>query len=497
MDAMSAAGALLFWPIAWALGRVLLPPRSVLPRSLWEEASVAYLLGCGLIAVLGAAGVALGVPFAAIFWLTFAGGLAALAALVRAHRRGADLPWQPLGWNRASVLLLAALALGAAALTLLLPLNETDPLLHFAYRGKVLHYHGTVLNDALLGMHGPSDFGRVVTHPNYPLGLPVLEAWAAHLGGWSDRWVQAPLAWWAACLPGAVAFGLRGWSTEAARRGALLGACTPMLYVADLFARGWTDLREAGLGGVTTIGGGADLPVAALFAAACALLLRGHQANCRRAGFAAGLAVAGAVMMKNEGLALAGVALLALLIASALPARPRLRPAAACAIAAVACIAPWLAVRAQLPAIDENYGEHFTLSRLGDALTGMQEPRERVPPGMAETAEEALGGGALLRRTQIAGAFGEEFADLRTWGLLWPATFLALLLTLRRWREWETRWLALVVGGGILLYVCVLLVTPWYFPSLREKGIPERLLVHLLGPCALLAGAALSPRPKG
>jgi hypothetical protein len=34
-------------------------------------------------------------------------------------------------------------------------------------------------------------------------------------------------------------------------------------------------------------------------------------------------------------------------------------------------------------------------------------------------------------------------------------------------------------------------VTPWYLPSLRATGIPERLLLHLVGPAAMVAGAAL------
>jgi hypothetical protein len=54
------------------------------------------------------------------------------------------------------------------------------------------------------------------------------------------------------------------------------------------------------------------------------------------------------------------------------------------------------------------------------------------------------------------------------------------------------RWLVLVIVGGVLLYVLILLVTPWNFPSLRSKGIPERLLVHLVGPIMLLLGHALS-----
>ena len=391
--------------------------------------------------------------------------------------------------------MLGALGIGAAAFTLALPLNDFDPILHFAYRGKILHYQGTVLDEALLGLEGPLGYGRIATHPNYPLGLPVMEAWAARLGGWSDRWVQAPLAWWALCLPGAVAFALRGISKETARRAALLAACTPMIYARDLFAIGMQDLREAGLTNRVTLGGGADLPLAAMLAGAAALALAAQRVNCRRAGWCAGLLLAGAVSIKNEGLALTGVFFAAALASFTLPQRPRVRPFLACAVVAALGIAPWLTVRAQLPAIDENYGEQFSIARVLDALGGMEEPLESVPSGMAAEAEaEAVGEAGLQRRVQIARAFGAEFSDLLTWGLLWPAVLIAFFFAARRWREPDIRWLGFLVSGGLTLYVLILLVTPWFFPSLRDKGIPERLLLHLLGPSAMLVGAALTPR---
>lgn len=488
-------GALLIWPVAWSLGRILLPSRSVLPRSLWEETCASSLLGAALISVVGTAAVAARIPFLVAYVLTMAGGIAACAWLFWRRKRKPDLEWQSLEWSWPFVLLLGALAVGAAAMTLAMPLNELDPLLHFGYRGKILHFHGTVLNDALLGMDGPQEYGRIATHPNYPLGVPVLEAWAAQLGGWSDRWVQAPFAWLAACLPGAVALGLRGISLSAARRGALLAACTPMIYVSNLFAHPAEDLASAGLGGPLTLGGGGDLPLAALFALGCALLLRAQRANCIRTALAAGLAFAGGAMMKNEGLALAGVAFLATVLTAIFPSRPRGRISAACWAAAALCIGPWLVVRAQLPVIDEDYGTQFTPARIMEVIGGMQEP-PHLPGDAGGATEGDASTEVLLRRDLVARAFVEEIFDLRTWGLLWLAAVTGIFVAFRRWRDPESRWLALVVGGGLLLYVLILLVTPWHFPSLREKGIPERLMVHLLGPCALLAGAVYSARPR-
>ena len=55
-------------------------------------------------------------------------------------------------------------------------------------------------------------------------------------------------------------------------------------------------------------------------------------------------------------------------------------------------------------------------------------------------------------------------------------------------KDRERTWLSLMVLGGISLYALILLVTPWYLPLLLDKGIPDRLLLHLIGPMALLVG---------
>ncbi len=49
-----------------------------------------------------------------------------------------------------------------------------------------------------------------------------------------------------------------------------------------------------------------------------------------------------------------------------------------------------------------------------------------------------------------------------------------------------------MVLGTLAAYALILLVTPWYLPSLRATGIPERLMLHLVGPAAMVVGAALA-----
>ncbi|MCP4092386.1 MAG: hypothetical protein GY747_02965 [Planctomycetes bacterium] len=484
---MSLITGLLFLVCATLIGRALLPSRTILSRSLWEELGVAYLLGTGVVTVVITAGFVAGLSMSLLWWLPLIGGIAAFA--LDGQRKAVIGNYAEVPWTRPIGLLLAVLAVAAFLATIALPLNEFDAIYHWAYRGKVLLHEGTPLNEAITGMVNADGYGRLVTHPNYPFGIPILEAWTAHWGGWNARWVQLPLSLWSACLPMAVAFGLRGYSNQAASYGALLTAATPILYSYNFLEDGFDSISMAGLTSTLTLGGGADLAVMAMLGAACALFIRARQVDCKRAAICAGLALAGTVMMKNEGLALAGVCLLALLLVSFIPPR-RTRVAIPFAAVAVVSIAPWLGLRAQLPAIDENYSEQMTVENVMHYLGGGRELVEKAPIAMSGREQVDLEN-APARIGLVLTSFWEEFSDLRSWGLLWLLMIVALPVTRQRLADPETRWLALVVLGGVCLYLLILLVTPWNFPSLRDKGIPERLLVHLVGPIVLMFGAAL------
>lgn len=493
---MSALGAVLVALCAWLAGRALLPARAVLERDAWEEQAVAYLTGSAALVLAAMAATVCGLRFGApLAWTLLAAAFLAGGWRVWRDWRGTErcAPCALRGWHK---LLLAALGTLAVLVTISLPLNEFDPILHFALKAKVLYWHGDILDPAFTGMVGPDGaparVGRLMTHPNYPLGVPFLEAFAAHAGGgWNDRWVLLPLAFWAVCLPAAVSFGLRGRGAAAQRWGALLAAATPGLYMRNFLQAtltGSTDeFRNAGLRGSLSLGGGGDLALAALFAGGCALLLRVRAQSCRRGAAAAGLCLAGGVMMKNEGLGLLAVLAAALLLALALHRWPAWRITALALLVAFAASAPWLVQRSRLPAIDENYSEQLSPGHVLSQL-GATEPLEKTREGL--TGE--LDAGALehppSRLATLARLYGLEFVDLTTWGLLW----LLFVLSLPLRGGPEERWLALAALGGLALYALVLLVTPWALDQLSETGIPDRLFLHLLGPVALLLGMRLA-----
>ena len=486
---MTFLAGLLFLLVATVIGCAMLPARTVLARSAAEEAALSYLLGAAAVVVGLTAGLAAGIRFDLLFFLPLLAAAGCAFVLWRRGPGGALAPWE-LG--RPAAVVLGLLALGSVAATLALPLNEFDPIYHFAYRGRVLLHDGIANGESIVGMIQADGYGRLVTHPNYPFGVPILEAWTATIGGWDDRWVQLPLAFWTACLPMAVAFGLRDRGSSAARTGALVAAVTPMLYGADYLMRGFVDLPRAGLAGEMMLGGGGDLAVATFMTLGFALWLR-VRATASWHGIAlAALAFAAAAMMKNEGLALGGCVVLALLLGELLPRFraefPRLLAPFRLAALLVLMVLPWVLLRAQLPAIDENYTERLTPANVAHFWTA-DELVDRSPQAQAGKTDDS--GPVEKRRAVVVAAFLEEFMDWRSWGLLWLLFLFSLPVTRARLADPRLKQLCLLVLGATLLYFLILLVTPWNFPSLRDKGIPERLLVHLTGVMALAVGSAL------
>ncbi len=479
---MNALGGLLVVLAAWLGGRALLPSRSLLPRSSWEEQCAAYLLGTALLPLAAMAATALGIPFHSPLALGLLGA-AALAGLWRLRHERAPLRAAALGRPAAALLLL--LGAGSVLLTLAWPLNEFDPILHFAYKGKLLYFEGDPSGEGFTGVGGA--FGRIMTHPNYPLGIPFLEAFAAHAGGgWSDRWVQVPLALWSACLPGAVSLAMRDQGSSRARAAALCAACTPILYARGFLAHGFVDLARAGLGEEKMLGGRGDLPLAAFCALGLAFLLRARQCHAptarRHLAVLAGLAFAGGVMTKNEGLALLAVLACTVLLSGPLERGRHLGPGLLAVAVALLASGPWLAHRSQLPSIDEDYAAQVSVERIEHYLTNDEDAS--AAPVRPEVYGADWSASSHWRPARIARYFGGEFVNPLSWGVLW---ILAAWGILKGFRDPEVHFLGIFLLGGLALYALILLVTPWFLPALHRKGIPARLMLHLLPPAALLA----------
>jgi hypothetical protein len=518
----------------WAL-------RSPLPRGferggaiLAAGLSLGPALACALIFALGPLERAEGRAFVGLGLLA----LGACAALDFAGRRTAPRePAAPGGGWPARALGALALALGGFALfyASAMPMHVFDPLYHFAYKGSVL-YHEGFAEEAFLAV--PADrpeyarLGRVMTHPNYPPGLPVLHAIVGWAHGSLDRDATRPLFALYAWLPALLFYGrLRQRGRTIAGLAAVAWLSLPILYYtrtpfeyvdwrSDLgqgpseaqFLASWNfsfglladNLRAffSGAGFLPdgwVLDGAGDLPVGALCAAG--LCLAGGGVGAARLALG-GLCLGGACLAKNEGLPLAALAILAFALRQLLVLRPGLAAASRrLALAALPCLLltlPWLAWRGRIPSIDEDYPR---------AVLGMLGLGPPLPGAGSDNLAPANLADGLARAPVVLLGFVTSFVHLLRWNLLWPLCLGApLWWLLRRPRAlWNHPGLPLLLflSGGLSLYFLILLVTPWDLAVLYTTVIPDRLLLHLF-PAALLLAAELTwplpgeldPRPE-
>ena len=195
------------------------------------------------------------------------------------------------------------------------------------------------------------------------------------------------------------------------------------------------------------------------------------------------------MLYKNEGLALSALLLamvgaVSLLLPGIGVLRSRLRHVLLLGLAlAVALLftAPWLAIRGDIPSIDEDYPRAIL------SLLGVGTPPEGA--GTTNNVPTDLGG-AFARLPVVLGGFGTMVVQVLRWNLLWFLVLLApLAFLLRRpTRALHHAGLAPLccVLGAFALYTLVLMVTPWDLAMLFNTLIPDRLMLHV-APLALLA----------
>lgn len=498
----------------WLLGRALMPQPDEHPASRLEQEAMALLLGLATLPAIAMLLGFLGIPLVgSIVWLLFL--LGAASGFRRLRRDLAAPQAHAAGHGRWATGLLLLLGLGSAALTLAFPINEFDALYHFSFKGKALFFEGDPASSTFTDVGGA--LGRIHTHPSYPLLIPYLEAFQAHLAGsWDGRWVQTPLAFWALLLPAAASFGLRPRGRRTARWAALLAAGLPILYVRDfLYAHGegvLEKLREssngpshAGIVGTIQLGGGGDLALAAFVAGALAWILRARRSGRLDQAAAAGLCMAGAAFAKNEGLGLLGVWAIAMLLAMPFPFRRWLRTGGVALAVALVALSPWLLHRSAIPSVDEDYPSRLQPSNVWGHVIN-QERQQLLEQTAGMSAEELefvpisdeplyhMPAEDRPRLLEVLFRFQREFLHWHDWGILWPLLLGALLLGGAWWKQEEERLLFWFLLGALALYGLILLVTPWPLPQLRTTGIPGRLFLHLAAPAVMLLATRLARR---
>jgi hypothetical protein len=446
--------------------RALSPPRRL---------GYAYVLGVawiagGLYALSHLGRVPLGRP--AVLALAAPATLAGLAqrlrggaaAAPRRRRRPAALEWMALAAA-------AIVTLGILGDALTNPLRDWDGRMTWAAQARYVRAAGTV--DAPV-LRDPRGF---VTHPRYPLLLPLAQVAVLDLAG--SRGDDFPFrATYAAFFPAFLLLVYDGARRWAGRRAAALATLAAALVPFPAFSPE---------GGATTAY--SDLPLACFYGAALLLLLRRPPRLSQ--GIAAGLLFAAAALAKQEGAPLAVWALVVSALALGFSiARWRglrgLAPHGVAALllgAALALLVSWAA------AIPERYDEDYA----------------------GRLSLHALGSGIVARAPLVLAGVRAKMVSFENWTIFWwmtPVVWLAgrrglarrvaLPLALAAAAPLALAWIAYGLDDDPL----PLVLMTWN-RFLLQAGIPLFLLLALalrsvLG-CALPgrrpAGAIPPPRP--
>lgn len=325
----------------------LLPGLAALPRG--QRLAYGYLLGIAWVGgSLYALSHVLAVPLRrpAVLAVLIAPVLAGIVARLRRRpgppaRKGR--PWT--GLQKTAFAVSGLICLGVLSDTLANPLRDWDGRMTWVTQARYIHEEGTVDARAL---REPEWY---VTHPRYPLLLPLAQVALAELFplGGDAHAVYRPL--YAVFLPVFLALvygGARRWraSGNAAALAMLSAALLPFLSF------------YPGGGAVSAY---SDLPLACFYGGAFLLLLWARPRLSH--GIAAGLLLAAAVLSKNEG---APLALWALLVAGvALARRRKAAPVLAAAVPVVLALALLVSWRSGIPnRYDERYEDLLTAANL-------------------------------------------------------------------------------------------------------------------------------------
>ncbi|MBI1379590.1 MAG: hypothetical protein GC161_00710 [Planctomycetaceae bacterium] len=507
-----------------------------------ETAALAFLLGVALSAAIGTALIAAAGPpsdgaVRVGLGLGVAAGLVALVVRFRQRRASEVEGAARERWNTADRALAVA-ASGFCVFALFyassMPMHVFDPVFHFAYKGKLVAHEGFG-TESWTDVDGP--VGRIITHPNYPPALPVLHTLVAGAGvGFSEDATRPLMGVFAVAAVGLLFVALRGFGRRPALLGALSLAGLPLLYYSQLPRHpvSWSHTEAEFVGSLRaepeaaaasviallvgaenamvhlprlgpyrqpdgwTLDGAADLPLAALLLAAAWCL--GRASHRARGAFGdgeggagdlvlAGVLLAGAGLMKNEGLALGLLALavygLLGLVSGGLRGMLRLWPAA---VLFALLLVPWMVLRRDIPSIDEDYPR--AIARVfGAGADEVLGPYDRSPRSVAD---------ALGRVPVVVFGFVQSCLNPLRWNLMWVLFGLVFV-----WRLWRPRQLLahplsaplVLVLSTIAAYGVILVVTPWELPRLYTTAIPDRLLLHV-APLALWCSFGLAWRRR-
>jgi hypothetical protein len=304
------------------------------------------------------------------------------------------------------------------------------------------------------------DGAYYVTHPRYPLLMPLLQAASQEVFDtpYDER---VPRALYAALLPAFLLLVFDG----------IVGLAGPVIAGLVVLVASLVPLFSFLIdgGAITSY---SDLPLGLFWGAALLLLLRGPWSVPEAC--AAGLLLAAAALTKTEGVPLALIAAgLALLrgarrvLRSRGSSRPRagwLRSAAALHALVVLALALFFSWRSGIP--------------------------DRFSEGYGDATPTSVVVGTIARLPLVLPPIGREMRDLPTWQHFWWLGAFVALLGIRSFARPPARFLGLAVLGGLGLYFASYGATVWD-PAVLVHPTWNRFLLQLSVPLLILFGMCL------
>jgi len=317
------------------------------------------------------------------------------------------------------------------------PLFEWDAFAIWGLKAKVVYYESLFSKPAYF-----REATLSYSHLDYPLGLPFLVSGAyAALGGVNDQWGKVIFPFLAAAFI-LMLFDSCRWKLNTKKS----------LIIAAVCIGNSPFLRWAG-------SGNADLLLTFYYGGSILYLLKWLEN--RRSGdlLVSALFAAFGAFTKNEGLVLAAMNLLILLMDAGIMRRRKIFYATASFIIIQALFSlPWLIWSMDIPRTHENYFGRLTITTVINNL-----PRLNI---------------VLPYFMQQAFWFGR-------WGGIW---MLLIAFALMGWRAFIYRpvawgWVLFILHG--CLYILAFVVTPWDIDQLVWSSL-DRLLMHLIPLLAVL-----------
>lgn len=335
MAGISAGAAAIGWSVAGAL----VPRGARAERIAWGFAT-----GLALVAASVPLGFSLGLPPGWLPFLLIALPAVAVARLLRLRARADPPPSERTRTDAASAVLFALAAAGVAIYalrSLTEPMWANDYVAIWGLKGKTFFF-ARAIPDRLFQWEALS-----FSHPEYPLGLPLLYAGLAALAG---RWDDHAMALVFPLLQAATLLALFGWlRRRGAARPLALGAAALLAHFEPLYRAFTTGMAEVPL----------SFAVLLLGTSLCDRLDRTDRAASRRLVLASVLCTA----TKNEGLFLVAAAFLLAALFSLARRGLAARTTAFLALPAAVIVAAHRLVRGSLPLRDFDFS---LLSRPGE-----------------------------------------------------------------------------------------------------------------------------------